>query len=84
MDMNEYVFEVVVRDRQAELLRAAERSYRVRDGHRVAHPLRVALGRALVRIGRRLQGFNTVSGRRRGPGGAIDTQGGPTYGAVRG
>src|SRR5262249_54993595 len=44
MDMNDYVLEVVARDRQAELLRAAERSYRVRDGFSVAHRLRVALG----------------------------------------
>src|SRR5262249_52865417 len=83
MDMNEYMLELA-RDRQAELWEAAERSHRVQPAHPMTHTLRVVLGRALVRIGRRLKGVNTSSVGKRGAGGAIDTRRRPTCGAVRG
>ena len=55
MDMNEYALEVLARDRLKEL-RAT------RDRVAASRPLRVALGGALVRLGRRLQGVRNVVG----------------------
>jgi hypothetical protein len=55
MDMNEYALEVLMRDRLKEL-RAT------RDRAAASRPLRVALGDALVRLGRRLQGVRNVVG----------------------
>lgn len=51
MDMNEYVLEVLVRDRLAELRAESARARRRRS----ASALRVALGHALVRLGERLR-----------------------------
>jgi|SoiMetStandDraft_2_1073263.scaffolds.fasta_scaffold271955_2 hypothetical protein len=53
MDMNEYALEVLTRARLSEL-RAT------RDRVAASRPLRVSLGGALVRLGRRLQGVRNV------------------------
>ena len=52
MCMNEYVLAVIARDRLRELQRDAERIARLGEIPRT--PLRVNLGRALIRLGRRL------------------------------
>jgi hypothetical protein len=59
--MNLYLFEIVARDRLAEMRAAAERSHRIGAARPASHPLRVALGHALIRIGRRLQGVRDYS-----------------------
>ena len=56
MDMNEYALEVLARDRLAELRANRERVSGARLGRPAPGPLRVALGHALIRMGRRLQG----------------------------
>ena len=56
MDMNEYALEVLARDRLAELRANGERVIAASLGRRSPRPLRVAVGHALIRIGRRLQG----------------------------
>jgi hypothetical protein len=56
MEVNSYVLEVLVRERLAEMRAAGERSNRVREAMGNAHPLRFALGDALIRIGQRLHG----------------------------
>jgi hypothetical protein len=55
MDMNEYALEVLARDRLAELRATGGRAIWARAGRRRRRPLRVALGHALIRLGRRLQ-----------------------------
>ena len=51
MDMNEFLVSAVMQERQAEMVHAA----RVAALHaRMRRPLRVVIGRALVRIGNRL------------------------------
>jgi hypothetical protein len=57
MVINEYVFDVILHQRLAEIRETAEQSHQVRTTGRVPRPLRVALGNMLVRIGRRLQGL---------------------------
>src|SRR5262249_46635760 len=57
MEMNEYIFDITLRQRLAEIREAAERSHQVRDTTLVPHLPRVALGHMLIRIGRRLQGL---------------------------
>jgi hypothetical protein len=84
MDMNEYAFEIVTRDRLAEMRAAAERSRRVQAGGPASHPLRVALGHALIRIGRRLRGVGNYSVARIDAGGAATTRRTSTSGAVGG
>ena len=61
MDMNEYMLEVLTRDRMAELRALAERSHRVRRERRASRPLRIVLGHALIQLGRRLQGVRRPS-----------------------
>jgi hypothetical protein len=61
MNMNDYALEVLARDRLAELRAEAERSVRIRAVRPVPGPLRVALGQALIRMGRRLQGVRRRS-----------------------
>lgn len=56
METNEYVLEVLARDRLAEMRAKGELSHRLRTGGPAARPLRVALGHALIRLGERLQG----------------------------
>ena len=56
MDMNEYALEVLARERLAELRANCERLNLTRAPGRASRPLRVALGHALIRWGRRLQG----------------------------
>ena len=87
MEMNEYIFEITLRQRLDEIREAAEHSHQVRDTTLAPHPLRVALSQMLVRIGRRLQGLQ--GHRIAGTGAmrtrrAIPTQNGPSCGAVRG
>jgi hypothetical protein len=80
MDLNVYTLEYLVHQRLEEM-RASQAEWR-RLAAEDAEPraLRVVLGHALIRLGRRLQpvpaGFGAA-----GPGGA---QGGATPGAVRG
>jgi hypothetical protein len=59
MDMNEYALETLARDRLAELRANAERSHRVRVGRPAEPRLRIALGRALIGLGQRLQTVRT-------------------------
>jgi hypothetical protein len=56
MDMNEYALEVLARDRLAELRADRERARLSRAPGRASRPLRAALGHALIRLGRRLEG----------------------------
>ena len=83
MDMNDYVFEIVARERLAELRKAAEDSSWARTGGLGPSRLRVALGRALIRIGRRLQGAHERAGTSIGVG-AVRTSRGSAHGAIRG
>jgi hypothetical protein len=83
MDMNEYVFEVVARDRIAEMRAAAERSHRIRAAGLASYPLRVALGHALIRLGRRLQGVRDHSVARIDAEAAVATRRRSTHEAVR-
>ena len=80
MDLNVYTLEYLVRQRLEET-RASQAAWRRIEAEQ-AEPraLRVVLGHALIRLGRRLQ---PVPG---GPGavGGSDAQGGATPGAVRG
>ncbi len=55
MDMNEYALEVLARDRLTELRADRERA-RLSRTPRASRPLRAALGHALIRLGRRLEG----------------------------
>jgi len=75
MELNDYVVEIIVRERLAEMRAAAESSHLIRPGHSVAHRLRVALGHALIRAGRRLKGVHGHAGslatRRRAASGAV-------------
>jgi hypothetical protein len=61
MDMNEYALEVLARDRLAELRANAQRAKESRWGRRSSRPLRAAIGHALIRMGRRLQGTRRYS-----------------------
>ena len=61
MDMNEYAIEILARERLAELRANAERASEARLGRRASRPLRVAVGQALIRVGRRLQGTRRYS-----------------------
>jgi hypothetical protein len=69
MDMNEYVLEVLARDRLAELRATSNRVCRARATMAPSRPVRVAVGEALIRLGRRLQGVRHVMSdeRRRRP-----------------
>jgi hypothetical protein len=84
MDMNEYMLEVVARDRLAELREVAQRSHWPPTARPVAHPVRVALGRALIRIGRRLQGVNERSVGKIDAGGSVVARRKAAHGGVRG
>jgi hypothetical protein len=84
MDMNEYVFETVVRDRLAEMRLAAERAHRIGAAAPTLHALRVALGHALIRIGQRLQGVPGDSMAWIERGAVVATPRRPTHEAVRG
>jgi membrane protein DedA with SNARE-associated domain len=84
MDMNEYVLEVVARDRLAEMREAAARSHRVRAARRASRPMRIALGHGLIRIGRRLQGVRDYSVTTIDVGGAGAMRRRSTHEAVRG
>ncbi|HEU4367258.1 MAG TPA: hypothetical protein VFV05_03400 [Methylomirabilota bacterium] len=55
MDMNVYVAEILARSHLAELRAQALRCHQAQQAAR-ARPLRVALGHALIRAGRRLLG----------------------------
>jgi len=56
MDMNNYVLEVLVRDRLAEMRARGEQSARVRAVSPEPRPLRLVLGQALIHLGQRLHG----------------------------
>jgi hypothetical protein len=62
MDMNNYVLEVVVRDRLAEMRARGEQSARVRAAGPEPRPLRFVLGQALIHLGWRLHGAARSSG----------------------
>ena len=61
MDMNNYVLEVVVRDRLAEMRARGEQSARVRAASPEPRPLRFVVGQALIDLGRRLHGATESS-----------------------
>jgi hypothetical protein len=54
MNMNDYTFEVIVRDRLAEMRAEAARWDQVEAARPAPRPLRDTVGRALVRMGTRL------------------------------
>src|SRR5262245_48069506 len=87
MEMNEQVFDIMLRQRLAEIWEAAERPYQVRATSLAPRPLRVAFGQMLVRIGRRLQSLQDLripsAGAMRTRR-AIPPQKGPSCGAARG
>lgn len=56
MDMNNYVLEVVVRDRLAEMRARGEQLARVRAVSPEPRPLRLAIRQALIDLGRRFHG----------------------------
>jgi hypothetical protein len=55
MDMNDYVLEIVARERLAEMRAKAEREHTVAAARSAGRPLRVVVGHALIHLGRRLQ-----------------------------
>jgi len=77
MDLDDYAVAIIVRERLAQMRAAAESSHLIRPSHTVAHRLRVAMGDALIRAGRRLKGAH-------GHGGALATRRRAASGAVRG
>jgi hypothetical protein len=77
IDLNDYAVEIIVRERLAEMRAAAESSHLIRQAHPAANRLRIALGHALIRAGRRLKGVQ-------GHGGALATRRRAASGAVRG
>ena len=84
MDLNEYVLEAVARDRLAELREVAQRPHRIPAVRPVSHPVRVALGRAPIRIGRRLQDATDHSVRKIDEAGRAVTRSKAAHGAARG
>ena len=84
MDMNEYTLYILARDRLAELREAGERSSHIRVVRPSPRPLRVLLGQALVRVGRRLQCGHGCSLRTFGTGGAVEAPRTSTPEALRG
>jgi membrane protein DedA with SNARE-associated domain len=81
MEMNEYLFETVARDRLAQMREDAERARRLRAARPVSRSLQLALGHALIRIGRRLQGVRDYSVARIEAGGAVVAPRRSTHGA---
>lgn len=75
MDFNEYVAATMARQRRAEMEVEAvrRRLLAAAAGRRDPHPLRLALGRALMRAGERLLGRPRAGGRPAadGPGGTV-------------
>ncbi len=63
MNMNDYTLEVIARARLAELRAEAARSIQFRAARPTPSPLRVALGHALIHLGRRLQRMRRYSAR---------------------
>jgi hypothetical protein len=84
MDMNLYVLEIVTRERLAEMRAAAERSHRIGAAGPASHPLRVALGHVLIRIGRRLRGVRDYSVTRIDAGAVVATPRRSPHEVVRG
>ena len=82
MDLNVYTLEYLVRQRLEEM-RASQAAWRRIEAEQ-AEPraLRVVLGHALIRLGRRMQ--PAPGGRGLGTVGGSDAQGGATPGVVRG
>jgi len=83
-DMSEYVTEIIARDRLAAMRKKAEDWSRARAAGSASSPLRVVLGRALIRIGRRLQGTHDRSRTRRIGLGTVRAPGRSAPGAIRG
>ena len=54
MDSNDYLIDWLVRERLADAQRAAKRAALISAANPSRAPLRVALGTALIRLGRRL------------------------------
>jgi hypothetical protein len=51
MDLNEYTTTALLRERHAEMVEAARRAALLRGVETGPHPLRTALGTALIRLG---------------------------------
>ena len=83
MDMNEYMLEIVVRDRLAELREAARRAHRARAARPVSHSVRVALGGAMIPPGGDCKA-NDHSVTKTDAGGRVVTRRTSAPGAVRG
>jgi membrane protein DedA with SNARE-associated domain len=81
MEMNEYLFETVARDRLAQMREAAERARRLRAAMPVSRSVQLALGHALIRIGRRVQGVRDYSVATIEAGGAVVAPRRSTHGA---
>ena len=84
MDMNEYVLEVLVRDRLADMRERGEQSYRVRAAKPESRPPRFAFGQALMQLGHRLRGVAGSSQVTTEAAGAVESRRPSTHGAVRG
>ena len=80
MDLNVYTLEYLVHQRLEEMRASQEHRRRLEAAQPEPRALRVALGHALIRLGRRLQ---PVPGGLGAVGGG-DARGGATPGAVRG
>jgi hypothetical protein len=61
MQVNDYMLEVLMRDRLAEMRAQAERSNQVRAAKLPSRPFRAVLADALIRLGRRLGGVPVSS-----------------------
>ena len=81
MDLNVYTLEYLVHQRLDEMRAAHEQWRRIAAEQAEPRALRVVLGHALIRLGRRLQ---PVPGGLGAVGGGDDARGGATPGAVRG
>lgn len=83
MHMNEYVLEILVRDRLADMRERGEQSHRIRATRPGSRPLRFALGHALIWMGHRLQGVLEPSRATIDADGAVESRRMSTHGAVR-
>lgn len=84
MDLNEYLIEIFVRDRLADMRAKGEQSHRIQALRPEARPLRLALGHALIRMGHRLQGVLEPSAAATDSDAAGESRRMSTRGAVRG
>ena len=83
MDLNEYLVEILVRDRLADMRAQGEQSHRIQALKPESRSLRLALGQVLIRMRHRLQGVLEPPAAATDPDGAGESRM-STHGAVRG